>query len=127
MTDINRPEIVAEVREAFDRYNTAIDNQDVAVLNELFWKSDGTVRFGYSENLFGHNAIVQFRGTKWLAAAKRRVASVVITTVGNDCAATSVLFERGEAFTRQTQTWARFPEGWRIVAAHVSALKKSAP
>jgi hypothetical protein len=122
--DINRPEIVAEVRAAFDRYNAAIDGRDVATLNELFWKSDATVRFGFTENLFGHDAIVAFRGTKWSNAPERRATHVVITAVGRDCATTSAVMERGESVTRQSQTWARFPEGWRIVAAHVSALKK---
>jgi hypothetical protein len=124
MTDINRPEVVAEVRVAFDRYNAAIDNKDVAVLNELFWKSANTVRFGYTEHLFGHDAIVAFRGTKWVDGPKRRLVNVVITAIGDDCAATSALFERDDIFMRQTQTWARFPEGWRIVAAHVSPMKK---
>jgi hypothetical protein len=122
-TDINRPEIVAEVRAAFDRYNTAIDSKDVATLNELFWKSENTVRFGFGENLFGHDAIVEFRGSKWLNAPARRATRVVITTIGSDCATTSAVMERGESVTRQSQTWVRFPEGWRIVAAHVSALK----
>ena len=62
MTEINRPDVVSEVRNAFDRYNAAIDSKDVVALNDLFWKSDGTVRFGYSENLFGHEAIVQRLG-----------------------------------------------------------------
>ena len=124
MTEVNRPEIIAEVRAAFDRYNAAIDKKDVAVLNELFWKSETTVRFGYSEHLFGHGAIVEFRGTKWLGGPKRHMTSVIITTVGQDCAATSALFVRGDVISRQTQTWARFPEGWRIVAAHVSPVKK---
>jgi Protein of unknown function (DUF3225) len=122
-TDINRPEIVAEVRAAFDRYNAAIDSKDVATLNELFWKSDNTVRFGFGENLFGHDAIVEFRGTKWLNAPARRATRVIITTVGRDCATTSAVMERGDGVTRQSQTWVRFPEGWRIVAAHVSALR----
>lgn len=124
MTEINRQDVVAEVRSAFDRYNAAIDHKNVAALNELFWNSEGTVRFGHSENLFGHDAIVEFRGTKWFDAPNRRLTKVVITAIGQNAAATSAIFERGDSVTRQTQTWARFPEGWRIVAAHVSPMKK---
>jgi hypothetical protein len=121
--EIDRPDVVAEVRAAFERYNAAIDARDVATLNELFWKSDKTVRFGFTENLFGHDAIVAFRGTKWSNAPQRKATNVVITTIGSDCATTMAVMARGEGVTRQSQTWARFPEGWRIVAAHVSALK----
>lgn len=121
--DINRPEIVAEVRAAFDRYNAAIDSRDVATLKELFWASDNTVRFGFGENLFGHAAISDYRDANTQRPTPRRPIRVVITTIGSDCASTNVVFERGEALSRQSQTWVRFPEGWRIVAAHVSALK----
>jgi hypothetical protein len=96
----------------------------VATLNELFWASDRTVRFGFGENLFGHDAIAEYRDANRQAPEPRRPVRIVITTVGTDCASTNVVFERGEALSRQSQTWVRFPEGWRIVAAHVSALKK---
>jgi len=125
--DINRPEVVSQVRAAFERYNTAIVAKDIATLNELFWTSEHTVRFGYTENLFGHDAIVQFRGTKWLANSARRESHVVITTFGDDMATTNAVFEREDGATRQSQTWVRFSEGWRIVAAHVSPLKRPAP
>jgi hypothetical protein len=121
--EIDRPDVVAEVRAAFERYNAAIDSRDVATLNELFWNSDKTVRFGFTENLFGYNAIEAYRGTKWSNAPQRNATNVVITTFGNDCATTMAVMDRGDRVTRQSQTWARFPEGWRIVAAHVSALK----
>jgi hypothetical protein len=122
--DVNRPEVMAEVRAAFDRYNAAIEAKDVATLNELFWASEHTVRFGYTENLFGHDAIVRFRGTKWLRGSARRASRVAITTFGTDHATTSAVFERDDGVTRQSQTWVRFPQGWRIVAAHVSPLKQ---
>lgn len=125
--DINRPEIVAEVRAAFDRYNAAIESKDVATLNELFWDSGHTVRFGYTENLFGHAEIAQFRGTKWLRGSARREGRVVITTFGTDHATTNAVFERDNGSTRQSQTWVRFPQGWRIVAAHVSPLHRVTP
>ena len=124
--EMNIPEIVAEVRAAHERYDAAIDSRDVATLNELFWNAEGVVRFGFGENLFGHDELVRFRGTKWQDAPERRVAKLVITTIGRDSAATSVVFERGDRISRQSQTWARLPEGWRIVAAHVSEMNKPA-
>lgn len=122
---INQPEIVAEVRAAFDRYNTAIDTNDVAALNQCFWESPHTVRLGHGENLFGHAEIARYRGTKWTSGPARRLVRVAITTIGHDCAVTNAVFEKGDdLLLRQSQTWARFPEGWRIVAAHVSHMKK---
>jgi hypothetical protein len=125
--DINRPEVIAEVRDAFDRYNAALDANDVAALNAFFWSSPHTVRFGMGENLFGHAEIVRFRSSKWSAGPPRELAELAITTLGRDFATTSAVFERsGESsLSRQSQTWARFPEGWRIVAAHVSVLKRT--
>ena len=82
MTEINRPDVVSEVRNAFDRYNAAIDSKDVVALTELFWKSDCTVRSRYSENLFGHDAIVPFPGPKWPAAPKRSHLTPLLPHVG---------------------------------------------
>jgi hypothetical protein len=121
--EIDRPDVVAEVRAMLERYNAAIDNRDVATLKELFWDSDKTVRFGFGENLFGHDEISRYRDTARQSSAPRRIAKMVIVTVGNDSAATSVVLERGDAVSRQSQTWARMPEGWRIIAAHVSVMK----
>src|SRR3546814_518843 len=123
--EINRPDVVAEVREAFDRYNAALDANDVALLNGLFWKSPHTVRFGMGENLYGHDEIAQFRSGKWKPGSPRRLSRVVVTTLGRDFAVTSAAFEgaRENVLSRQSQTWARFPEGWRIIAAHVSELE----
>lgn len=124
--EINQPDVVAEVKDAFERYNTALDTNDVAALNGFFWQSPHTVRFGIGENLYGHDEIAQFRGGKWTPGPPRSLVRVVITTLGRDFATTSAVFERPSdgALSRQSQTWTRFPEGWRIVAAHVSGLKK---
>ena len=124
--EINRSEIVAEVRDAFDRYNAALDAHDVAALNGFFWDSSCTVRFGVGENLFGHAEIAKFRSGKWTPGPPRRLADLAITTLGDDFAVTSAVFGRegDDAVSRQSQTWARFPEGWRIVAAHVSPLAR---
>lgn len=122
--EINRPEVVAEVRGAFERYNAALDANDVAALNGFFWKSPHTVRFGIGENLLGYDAIASFRSGAWKPGPSRRLVDLAVTTLGDDFATTSAVFARegDEALNRQSQTWARFPEGWRIVAAHVSTL-----
>lgn len=122
--DINKPEIVAEVRDAFERYNQALDVNDVAALNGFFWQSPHTVRFGIGEHLYGYDEIAQYRSGQWTPGAPRRLVRVAITTLGRDFATTSAVFERGGVLSRQSQTWARRPEGWRIIAAHVSLLKK---
>ena len=126
LSEINKADIVAEVRAVFDRYNAALNANDVEQLNDFFWRSPTTVRFGPGENLHGYEEISQFRSNKWTGGTPRRQISVTINTVGRNSAATSAIFEReGEqAFIRQSQFWARLPEGWRIVAAHVSLLKK---
>ena len=122
--EINRAEIVAEVRDAFDRYNAALDGNDVAALNGFFWESPHTVRFGVGENLFGHAEIAGFRSGKWTPGRPRKLVRLAVTALGSDFAVTSAVFRRegGTGLSRQTQTWARVPEGWRIVADHVSSL-----
>jgi hypothetical protein len=124
--EINRPEVVAAVRDAFDGYNAALDNNDVAALNRFFWESPHTVRFGIGENLFGHAEIAKFRSGKWTPGQPRRLVELAVTALGDDFAVTSAVFHRegDAAVSRQSQTWARFPEGWRIVAAHVSPLAR---
>ncbi|HTW53163.1 MAG TPA: oxalurate catabolism protein HpxZ [Stellaceae bacterium] len=119
--EINLPEIVAEVTAAFMRYEEALNANDVAVLNELFRNAPYTLRFGLAEELYGHAEIAGFRSAR-TPPARRTIANTVITTFGRDFATASTEFRRpGEArLGRQQQSWVRFPEGWRIVAAHVS-------
>ena len=126
--DINRPEIVAEVRKAFERYEAALVGNDVAVLDELFWSSPLTLRYGATESLYGHSAIAAFRAARSPANLARTVTETVITTFGTDFATACMEFERngGALNGRQSQTWVRMPEGWRIVAAHVSLLPPGA-
>lgn len=121
------PGVEAEVREAFEHYNAALDQGDVERLNAFFWNSPQTVRFGPSENLFGYGEIAQFRSGRWSAGAPRRLVRLQITALAPDAAVTSALFQRQDSggYSRQTQAWRRLPEGWRIVAAHVSSA--SAP
>ena len=120
--EINRPDVLAEVEAAFARYEDALINNRVDVLDELFWNSPSTLRYGPTENLYGHDAIAEFRSARSPAGLARRLLKVVITTYGHDFATANCEFERGGAKGRQSQTWIRMPEGWRIVAAHVSLL-----
>jgi hypothetical protein len=123
--EINRPEVLAEVKAIFDRYEAALVGNDTAVLDELFWPSEFTVRYGGGENLVGIEAIRAFRAARSPAGLARRLANVVITTYGNDFATAMTEFHRDndERVGRQSQTWVRFGEGWRVVAAHVSLIK----
>jgi hypothetical protein len=120
---INIPEVVAEVSAAFARYEAALVGNNVATLDELFWNAPHTVRYGVTENLCGYDAIKAFRGAR-LPPGTRSLDNTVITTFGHDFATASTEFRRAgsDRIGRQTQSWVRFPEGWRVVAAHVSLL-----
>jgi Protein of unknown function (DUF3225) len=122
--EINLPEVVAEVEAAFRRYEQALVVNDVAVLSELFWRSLHTLRYGVAENLHGWEAITAFRQTRPAADLHRDLIGTVITTYGRDFATANTEYRRGALGRqgRQSQTWVRMPEGWRIVAAHVSFL-----
>jgi hypothetical protein len=121
---INLPEVHAEVSAAFARYEQALVSNDVAVLDELFWNSPHTLRYGVGENLYGYDEIQAFRAGRPAVGLAREVLRTVITTYGTDFATANIEFRReGAARTgRQSQTWARMPEGWRVVAAHVSLM-----
>ncbi|MFZ0607675.1 MAG: oxalurate catabolism protein HpxZ [Xanthobacteraceae bacterium] len=122
---IDLPEVVAEVRAAFDRYEQALVANDVATLDALFHDDPRTIRYGGGENLYGYAAIKAFRSARSPAGLTRTLSKTVITAYGRDMAIASTLFARPSApgkIGRQMQTWARFPEGWRVVAAHVSMI-----
>lgn len=122
--DIDLPEVVAEVRAAFDRYEKALADNDVAVLNTTFRDDPRTIRYGGTENLYGYAEIDAFR-TARVPPGPRTISRTVISTYGRDCATASTLFHRPSQpgkVGRQMQTWVRFPEGWRVVAAHVSMI-----
>ncbi len=121
---INDPATLAEVSAAFARYERALVSNDVAALDELFWRSPHTLRYGVCENLHGHDEIAAFRGARPATGLARRLVRTVITTFGLDFATANTEFHRdGVARTgRQSQSWARMPEGWRVVAAHVSLM-----
>jgi hypothetical protein len=119
--DLNIPEVVAEVTEAFLHYQRAVDDNDVEAMNMLFWNSPFTVRFGPNGTLIGHDAIAAFRMRPRAPAAPRTLRNTVITTFGRDFAATNTETTRpGQRVSRQSQAWIRTPQGWRIAAAHVS-------
>ena len=122
--DINLPDVVAEVTAQFQRYETALVTNDIATLNGLFWNNTLTLRYGLNENLYGHAAIAGFRAARSPAGLMRTTSNTVITTYGRDFATANTEFRRPqvERGGRQSQTWARMPEGWRIVSAHVSLI-----
>ncbi|MET0350355.1 MAG: oxalurate catabolism protein HpxZ [Rhizobacter sp.] len=124
MQTINDPQVLAEVNAAFDRYETALVTNDVAVLDELFWNSPHTLRYGVGENLYGYEAIQAFRAGRPSAGLERTLLRREITTYGTDFAMANVEFERKGAtrIGRQSQAWMRTPEGWRVVSAHVSLM-----
>jgi Protein of unknown function (DUF3225) len=126
---INHPETHAEVSAVFARYEQALVNNDVASLDALFCQSSETIRFGIAENLFGAEAILAFRKARPAAGLARTLSQTVITTYGRDAATASTLFHRSSLpgkVGRQMQTWVRFPEGWKVVAAHVSIVDEPA-
>ena len=125
--DIDLPEVVAEVRQAFERYEKALVENDVAALNAFFRDDPRTIRYGAGENLYGTSEIMAFRVARSPVALGRTRSRTVITSFGREFAAASTLYERPSApgkIGRQMQTWVKFPEGWRVVAAHVSLIDK---
>ena len=123
--DIDLPEIVAEVREAFSRYEKALVENDVVTLDGLFKDSPHTIRYGAAEILYGFDEITAFRAGRSPAGLARSLSRTVVTTYGRDFAVASTLFHRPTTpgrIGRQMQTWVRFPEGWRVAAAHVSLM-----
>ena len=120
--EINRAEVVAEVTEAFQRYEKALMANDIATLNELFWNTPHTIRYGLAEQAYGHDAIAGVRAARDPKDLQRKLTRVVITTYGRDFATASCEYLRvgSGRFGRQMQTWMRTEQGWRVVAAHVS-------
>ncbi|HEY9065352.1 MAG TPA: oxalurate catabolism protein HpxZ [Burkholderiaceae bacterium] len=122
--EINRPDVLAEVTADFERYERALVGNDIAELDALFWTSPHTVRYGAGENLYGIAAIRAFRSARSPAGLAREILRTQITTYGEAFATTHLEFRRigSERIGRQTQSWARMPEGWRVVSAHVSLM-----
>ena len=128
--DIDLPDVLAEVGAAFARYEQALITNDTAVLGELFRNDSRTIRYGAGENLYGYDEIQAFRGARPAVGLMRRTERTVISAYGRDTAVASTLFYRDSApgkVGRQMQTWVRFAEGWRIVAASVSMIDEPKP
>jgi hypothetical protein len=126
--EINNPAVVAEVEAVFAAYEAALVTNDVATLDALFWADGRTIRYGVGENLYGHAAIAAFRSARSPAGLARSLERAVITTFGRDFATASTLFRRTgtpERIGRQMQSWVRMPQGWRVVAAHVSVIDEA--
>lgn len=125
--EINIPEVVAEVMEVVDRYEMALVTNDVPVLDELFWDDPATIRFGATENLYGYAAIRAFRTSRPTKGLARTRIRSIITTYGRDFATANVEFRREGSLStgRQSQTWMRTTEGWRVVSAHVSLIQEA--
>lgn len=126
---INLPDVVAEVQAAFERYEEALVGNNVAVLDELFLNHPTTLRYGVTENLYGYDAIRAFRAARPAQGLARTLSNTVITTYGRDFATANTEFRRTNATSlgRQSQTWMRTVDGWRVVSAHVSLLAPSGP
>ena len=126
--EIDLPEVVAEVRAEFERYEKALVSNDVDTLDATFRNDPRTIRYGGGENLYGYAEIEAFRAARSPAGLLRTLSKTVISTYGRDFAVASTLYDRPSfpgKIGRQMQTWVRFPEGWRVVAAHVSMIDEA--
>ena len=121
---INDPAVVREIEAEFAGYNRALGANDVAALNGYFFDSPVTVRYGNGENLYGAAEIKAFRASVVASGVAPQRERTVITTYGQDFATVATLtrLPRPGKIGRTMQTWVRFPQGWRIVAAHVSTI-----
>lgn len=127
--EIDLPDIVAEVEACFAAYEVALMSNDVEALTAMFSDLPQTIRYGINENLYGAKEIQEFRAGRSPAGLARRLSRTVISTYGRDFAIASTLFHRESApgkIGRQMQSWVRVPQGWRIVAAHVSLIDTQA-
>jgi hypothetical protein len=124
---IDLPEVVAEVTAEFGRYERALVTNDVATLGALFRNDPRTIRYGIGENLYGYAEIEAFRAARSPAGLARTLSNTMISTYSRDHAVASTLYHRATMpgkVGRQMQTWVRFAEGWRVVAAHVSVIEE---
>ena len=121
---VNDPATVAEVQAAFQRYEQGLIDADAAALDELFWNSPLTIRYGDGQIQHGHAPIKAFNARRRKLGPDRALAETVVTTFGHDFATVSTLYvdvPPGK-IGRQMQTWARLDGNWHVVAAHVSVV-----
>lgn len=122
--ETNMPDVVAEVKAAFERYENALNANDVDVLDSSFWNDPRVIRYSLMDNAYGFEAIHASRLSRQKTDLKRVLTNTIITTFGRDMATANTEFHRVESGRRgrQSQTWVRMPEGWRVVSAHVSFM-----
>ncbi len=123
--DVNIPEVVEEVTRVFERYQRALQENDIAVLDAAFWDSPHTIRYAFNDNGYGWDEIHKHRKARTGPSVQEKRLRTVVTTFGRNAATVNIEFKvRGQERTgRQTQTWIRFPEtGWVVVSAHVSMM-----
>jgi len=122
--EIDLPAVLAEVKAQFERYEKALVSNDVAVLDEMFWTDPRVQRFGVGENLYGIDAIRRFRQSRSPSGLDRVLDQTQIHTFGTDFAVANTEFYRADKSLcgRQSQTWVKLPQGWRVVSAHVSII-----
>ena len=126
--ELDLPEVIAEVTAEFERYEKALVSNDVDTLDAIFRNDPRTIRYGGGENLYGYAEIAAFRAARSPAGLARTLSKTVISTYGRNHAVASTLYHRPSMpgkLGRQMQTWVRFPEGWRVVAAHVSVIDET--
>ncbi|BAZ08381.1 hypothetical protein NIES4071_01860 [Calothrix sp. NIES-4071] len=126
MTVINDATVVAEVTALYLQYEESLCSNNIEVMDNLFWDAPEVVRFGLAENLYGSDEIRDFRASRPNPKIEREILNLKVVTFGNDTATVTLEFRRImnniERFGRQSQTWYRFPTGWKVVSAHVSLL-----
>jgi hypothetical protein len=126
MTIVNDPRIITEVTNLYLQYEEALSNNNLEVMDSLFWDASEVVRFGVTENLYGSDEIRNFRASRPNPKIEREISNLQVVTFGKDTATVTLEFCRiingVERFGRQSQTWYRFTEGWKVVSAHVSLL-----
>jgi 1-carboxybiuret hydrolase subunit AtzH-like protein len=124
--EVNLPDVVAELRELYPLYEQALVSNDVDTLVAMFWASPHVMRFGVTENLYGADELEAFRKSRPAVNLQRTQTRLEIVSFGHDFGSITLEFQRdtarGIVRGRQSQVWVRFPEGWRIVSAHVSLL-----
>jgi len=126
MTDINHPDLISELTSLYLQYETALVENDIATMDSLFWDSPHVVRFGATENLYGSEAVRTFRQNRPPKNLAREIFNLTVVTFADDTAAITLEFRRKIdgvlRHGRQSQMWRKFPDGWKVVSAHVSLM-----
>lgn len=122
--EIDLPDVVAQVGEAFAAYERALVSHDIEALNDAFWANPRTLRYGIAEIQYSHEEIADFRRRPGATSPPRSLRNTRITTFGRDFAVANTEFVRtgSRRIGRQTQIWLRTPSGWKIAGAHVSFM-----